>query len=217
MLMRSVAATVLLLLAGQGLAQAPADNNDLDSIQRQLDQAKAAQAAAARKKAAIAAAKRKQHQAEPPPPDAADAAVAEAERLNREQAEAVRAEQEQTEAARLAAEDSARRAAEEATHYTAFALAWNNQGGFASARGATMEEARQTALNTCIQNNGSCYDSGMVIPPGKKYCFAVAQGQTTQLFSGIAPDIGNAQANALSSCSGTVIGCIVKGSACNGP
>ncbi len=208
-LVRSVAVAVLLFQGEQGLAQAPADTSDLDSIQRQLDQAKAAQAAAARKKAAIAAAKRKQHQAEPPPPDDAAGSDLEMERRNRERVDAMLAEQEQREAARLAAE--------EAAHYTAFALAWNNQGGFASARGATMEEARQTALNTCIQNNGSCYDSGMVIPPGKKYCFAVAQGQTAQLFSGIAPDIGNAQANALSSCSGTVIGCIVKGSACNGP
>ncbi len=70
MLMRSVAAAVLLLQAGQGLAQVPADTNDLDSIQRALDQAKAAQAAAARKKAASAAANRKQRQAQPAaPPD----------------------------------------------------------------------------------------------------------------------------------------------------
>jgi TolA-binding protein len=69
-MLRGVVIAVLLVLSFQAQAQAPADTSDLDSIQRQLDEAKAAQAAAARKKAALAAANRKQHKADQPPPDA---------------------------------------------------------------------------------------------------------------------------------------------------
>jgi hypothetical protein len=182
MLMRSVAAAVLLLQAGQGLAQVPADTNDLDSIQRALDQAKAAQAAAARKKAASAAANRKQRQAQPAAPPDMDLA---------------------TERQRMA------------PSYKAIGLAWDNRGAWAFSTSDTVVHAKQLALSACNAHESDCYDSGLAISPGSRFCFAVSKDSAGKLSQASRIDVATARESSLGQCSKYGTECVIAYSGCN--
>jgi len=193
-MLRGVAVAILVLLSPPGHAQAPADTSDLDSIQRQLDQAKAARAAAARKKAAaLAAAKRRQHEAPPPaPPPGIQPPVGdlEAERQNM------------------------------VPSYKAIGLAWDSRGASAARTADTVEQAKQDALDACnataaINGNADCYDSGITISPGSRFCYAVSRDSAGKVAGASNADLGAAREASLGQCSIAGTGCAVAYSGCN--
>lgn len=192
-MLRGVAVALLVLLSTQGHAQAPADTNDLDSIQRQLDQAKAARAVAARKKAAaLAAAKRKRHETPPPPPPGIQPPVEdlEAERRNL------------------------------APNYKAIGLAWDSRGASAARTADTVEEAKQAALDACnaaatANGNADCFDSGITIMPSSRFCYAVSKDSAGKVAGASRADLAAAREASLGQCSTAGTGCVVAYSGCN--